>query len=121
MRTVSTAIAVLATFVLTPYAQDPPRPSPLDSADLRTIAAVVTVFKTARDSVWPGYDLSLQPFLVYRPGRWAVVLNPPGEIEGYRPYPESWPQLGVAALLHLGSTPGLVGQLEFDFVGSVIK
>jgi hypothetical protein len=65
--------------------------------------------------VWPGYDLSLHPFVVYRPGRWAVVLNPPGEIEGYRPYPESWPQLGAPALVHFGATPALVGQLEFDF------
>lgn len=115
MRTVATAIAALAAFVLPAYAQDPPHPSPLDSVDLRTIAAVVTVFRTSRDSVWPGYDLSSRPFLVYRPGRWAVVLNPPGEIEGYRPYPESWPRLGAPALLHFGATPGLVGQLEFDF------
>jgi hypothetical protein len=115
MRTVGTAIAVLATVVLPAYAQDLPSPSPLDSVDLRTITAVVTVFRTSRDSVWPGYDLSVRPFLVYRPGRWAVVLNPPGEIEGYRPYPESWPRLGAPALLHLGVTPDLMGQLEFDF------
>jgi hypothetical protein len=115
MRNVTTAITALAAYVLPAYAQDPARPSPLDSVDLRTIAAVVTVFKTSRDSVWPGYDLSLRPFLVYRPGQWAVVLNPPGDIEGYQPYPESWPQLAAPALLHLGATPGLVGQLEFDF------
>ena len=115
MRNVTTAIAALAAYVLPAYAQDPARLSPLDSVDLRTIAAVVTVFKTSRDSVWPGYDLSLRPFLVYRPGQWAVVLNPPGDIEGYQPYPKSWPQLAAPALLHLGATPGLVGQLEFDF------
>ena len=67
------------------------------------------------DTVWPGYDLSTRPFLVYRPRQWAVLLNPPGEIEGFRPYPTSWPQLGVPALVHLGTTPGLLGQLEFDF------
>jgi len=113
-RGVRTTVA-LAASVLPTYAQDPPRPSPLDSVDLRTISAVVAVFRASRDSVWQGYDLSLQPFLVYRPGRWAVVLNPPGEIEDYRPYPESWPRLGARALLHIGATPGLVGQLEFDF------
>jgi hypothetical protein len=97
----------------------PPRPSRHDAADLRTITAIVTVFRASRDSVWPGYDLSVQPFLVYRPGQWAVVLNPPGDIDGYLPYPRSWPQLAAPALLHLGATPGLVGQLEFDFpVGS---
>lgn len=120
MRTVSTAIVALVVSVVQAHAQDPPQLSPLDSVDLRTITAVVTVFRESRDSVWPGYDLSLQPFLVYRPGRWAVVLNPPGEIEGYGPYPASWPHLGALALLHFGATPGLVGQLEFDFpVGGV--
>jgi len=108
-------VAVIAAFVLPAHAQDPPPPSPLDSLDLRTISAVVTVFKASRDAVWPDYDLSSQPFLVYRPGRWAVLLNPPGKIEGYRPYPESWPQLGTMAQVHLGAIPDLVGQLEFDF------
>ena len=90
-------------------------PSRLDSTDLRTINAIVAVFRESPDSVWPGYDLSLQPFLIYRPGRWAVVLNLRGDIEGFQPYPKSWPQLGAPALLRLGGTPGLVGQLEFDF------
>jgi len=115
MRPIGIGIAFLAASVLPAYAQDSPRPSPLDSVDLRTITAVVSVFRASRDSVWPGYDLSSQPFLVYRPRRWAVLLNPPREIEGYRPYPESWPQLGAPAMVHLGATPDLLGQLEFDF------
>ena len=115
-------IAALVAVVLSSFAQDVPhRPSPGDSADLRTITAAIHTFKASRDSVWPGYDLSLQPFLIYRPGQWAVVLNPPGPIEGYRPYPESWPHLGTAALLHVGATPGLVGQLEFDFLVGPLK
>lgn len=115
MRTMGTAILALVASALSALAQDTPPPSPLDSADLRTVNAVVTVFKASRDSVWPGYDLSKQPLLIYRPGQWAVVLNPPGAIEGYRPYPKSWPHLGVPAVLHLGATAGLIGQLEFDF------
>lgn len=112
--------AGLAVFVPPAAAQDLTGPTALDSADLRTIAAVVAVFGASRDSVWPGYDLSARPALVYRPGRWAVVLNPPGAIDGYQPYPDSWPRLGAPALLHLGATPDLVGQLEFDFpVGGV--
>jgi hypothetical protein len=120
MRTLSAASFALVATVSSAYAQDAaPRPSRLDSADLRTITAVVTVFRASRDSVWPGYDLSMQPFLVYRPGQWAVVLNPPGDIEGCQPYPKSWPRLAAPALLHLGATPSLVGQLEFDLsVGS---
>lgn len=115
MCNVGTVLAVLAVAILPTCTRDPARPSQLDSVDLRTIAAVVTVFGASRDAVWPGYDLSTQPFLVYQPGQWAVVVNPPGEIEGYQRYPESWPQLGAPALLHLGDTPDLVGQLEFDF------
>jgi hypothetical protein len=115
MRHIGSAIAVLATFGLPAYAQDSAPPSSLDSVDLRTMSAVITVFQTSHDSAWPGYDLSSQPFLVYRPGKWAVVLNPPGEIEDYRPYPPSWPPLAGPALLHLGTNPDLVGQLEFDF------
>jgi hypothetical protein len=119
MRAVATAIAFLAAVVPPAYAQDP-TPASLDAVDLRTIAAIVTAFWTSHDSAWPGYDLSEQPFLVYRPGKWAVVLNPPGAIEDYRPYPPSWPPLGAPALVHLGGNPDLVGQLEFDFpVGDV--
>jgi hypothetical protein len=84
------------------------------------MAAVVSVFRTARHPVWPGYDLSEQPFLVYRPGRWAVVFNPPGALEDYQLYPPSWPSTGARALVHLGDNPDLVGQLEFDFpVGNI--
>lgn len=115
MRTVVAAIAAIAAPVWPAHAQDAPPPSPLESLDLRTINAVVTVFRASRDSVWPGYDLSSQPFLVYRPGRWAILLNARGVIEGYRPYPESWPPVGAPALVHLGATPDLLGQLEFDF------
>ena len=116
MRTLRAVMSALVAIVSSTDAQDTaPGPSHQDSADLRTITAVVTAFRVSRDSVWPGYNLSVQPFLVYRPGRWAVVLNPPGDIEGYQPYPNSWPQLAAPALLHLGATPGLVGQLEFSF------
>lgn len=115
MRPLGIGMAILAACVRPAAAQDAPRPSPLDSIDLRTITAVVSVFTALRDSVWPGYDLSAQPFLVYRPRQWAVLLNPPGEIDGFRLYPESWPPPGIPALVHLGDTPDLLGQLEFDF------
>lgn len=115
MKTLIAAILAMVACVPAAIAQEvDARPSRLDSADLRTVNAAVTVFRESHDSVWPGYDLSLQPFLIYRPGQWAVLLNPQGDIEGFQPYPKSWPQLAAPALLRLGGNPGLVGQLEFD-------
>jgi len=119
MRTTGILIAALAAFALRTEAQEVPRPAALDSVDVESIAAVASLFRESHDSVWPGFDLSSQPLLVYRPGQWAIVLNPPEDVAGYGPYPASWPPLGAPALLHSGAIGGLVGQLEFDYqVGS---
>jgi hypothetical protein len=115
VKALSAVILAMVACASTAVAQEADLPpSRLDAADLRTIHAIVTVFRESHDVVWSGYDLSLQPFLIYRPGRWAVLLNAPGDVEGFQPYPESWPRLATPALLRLGDTPGLVGQLEFD-------
>lgn len=66
--------------------------------------------------MWPGYDLSGLSLLIYRPGEWALVLNPKTKLDGSGPYPASWPRLGVPAILHIGPTPGLVGQLELTYL-----
>jgi hypothetical protein len=119
MRMIGILIAALAAFALRTEAQEAPRLAALDSVDVESIAAVASLFQESHDSVWPGYDLSSQPLLIYRPGQWAIVLNPPEDVAGYGPYPASWPPLGAPALLHPGAIGGLVGQLEFDYqVGS---
>jgi hypothetical protein len=86
-----------------------------DSLALTTTAAVVALFKNEGDAVWPGYDLSQRPFLVYLPDRWAVLVNAPHPVEDFSYYPEDWPRLGAPALVHRGPYEKLAGQLEFNF------
>lgn len=115
MRTLTTACLCLAAASAPALAQDVPRPSPDDSASLAAVAAVVDVFRQSDDAFWPGYDLSIQPFLVYRPEQWAVLVNPRGAAAGFAAYPTHWPRLGASALLRTGPIEGLVGQLVFDY------
>jgi hypothetical protein len=115
MRTPATACLCLAAASASALAQDVPRPAPDDSASLAAVAAVVDVFRHSQGAFWPGYDLSTQPFLVYRAERWAVLVNPRGAAAGFLPYPAHWPPLGAPALLHPGPTEGFAGQLVFDY------
>ena len=115
MRTLTIACLSLAAASAPALGQDVPRPAPEDSASLAAVAAVVEVFRRSGDAFWPGYDLSAQPFLVYRPEQWAVLVNPRGSAAGFAPYPAHWPRLGAPALLHAGPSEGLVGQLVFDY------
>jgi hypothetical protein len=115
MRTLTTACLCLAAASAPALAQDVPRPSPDDSSSLGAVAAVVDVFRHSQGAFWPGYDLSIQPFLVNRPAQWAVLVNPRGTAAGFAPYPALWPPLGAPALLRTGPIEGLVGQLVFDY------
>jgi len=101
---------------LTAGAVEPAVPElmPDDVAALQTVAGVVELFQKAPGALWPGYDLAVQPVLVYRPGRWVVLLNPPPETAGFNDYPADWPPLGVPVRWRPGPDPGLVGQLVFD-------
>jgi len=84
------------------------------SAALDTAAAVVHFYKGTGERVWPGYDLSQRPLLIYVPERWALLLNARGHVTGFEDYPDTWPDLGTRSLLHSGSYESLVGQLAFD-------
>ena len=86
-------------------------------AVLEASEAVVQLFKRNPGAVWPGYDLSRHPFIVYIPEKWALLFNPPGgkAIEGFSAPPPGWPDLGVPMLYHEGQYQDLVGQLAFDF------
>ncbi len=85
-----------------------------DSLALSATAAVVALFRSESDAVWPGYDLAERPFLVYLPDRWAILVNAPRPTEGFTAYPEDWPPLGAVAILHRGPFKDLAGQLEFN-------
>jgi hypothetical protein len=86
--------------------------TPPDSLALETLGAISWFFQQSGDEVWPGYDLTRQPYLVYSPNRWAVLLN--GDVLGFSAYPSDWPPLGAPARILYGRVPRLAGQLAFD-------
>jgi hypothetical protein len=99
-----------------PRAPVPDTLSTQEALALRTVAAVVRLRSLpASLGIWPGYDASARPLLLYVPDRWALLLNAPTVPEGFTPYPADWPPLGAPAALHRGTLGDLSGQLEFDF------
>jgi hypothetical protein len=82
---------------------------------LEATETVVRLFRQHPDAVWPGYDLSRQPFIVYIPEKWALLINAPEgkAVEGFSPLPSGWPALGSPALYHEGQYKDLIGQLAF--------
>ncbi|MFQ5671060.1 MAG: hypothetical protein ACE5HD_11175 [Acidobacteriota bacterium] len=94
------------------------RPMP-DSTDQALLLVVEAVLEGAArgPAPWPGYDAAARPLLVYRVGRWSLLLNPstPDPVEGWIRYPASWPPLSRPAWLDLDGDPNLVGQLFFDY------
>jgi hypothetical protein len=81
---------------------------------LHVTQTIVQLFQEHPDAVWPGFDLSRQPFLVYVPGKWALLVNAPPEAPEFGPCPPGWPSFGTAVLYHEGQYQDLVGQLAFD-------
>lgn len=84
-----------------------------DRALLGVLAAALRV-SSESDELWPGYDPASRSLLAYRPGGWAVLVNPPApDPPGWAPYPEEWPPLSPPALVKRDGVDGLVGQLSF--------
>jgi hypothetical protein len=81
---------------------------------LRACEGVVQVFEQAADDLWPGFDLTRRPFLVYRTGRWALLVAAKEAPEGFVAPPASWPPLGRPRWLLPGGREGWIGQLVFD-------
>ncbi len=86
-----------------------------ERAVLKAAAGIQAVFQHHATDIWPGYDLSRQPYLLYLPDRWALLLNASGPLEGFREYPADWPELGCRAFFFPGKYDQLVGQFEFHF------
>ena len=82
---------------------------------LKICEGIIHLFKQHSNDIWPGYDLSKMPFIVYVPEKWVLLFNVDEEIQGFGPWPEGWPDLGTKVLYHEGSYENLVGQLVFDF------
>jgi hypothetical protein len=94
-------------------------PDSTDLLILDVVNAILRVFEAEADRIWPGFDLSRQPFLVYRAGRWALLVGEVPDAEGFGPYPDGWPDLRHPVAFHAGALEGLAGQLVLDFpVGS---
>ena len=112
-----TAWLLLAVLIVTASACGP-RGRPFSDHELAVLGAseaVVRLFRQNPDVVWPGYDLSRQPFIIYVPDNWALLLNAPAgkAVEGFSALPAGWPDLGTPALYHEGQYQDLVGQLAF--------
>jgi hypothetical protein len=88
---------------------------------LKICEGIIQLFKQSPDSVWPGYNLSQRPFVVYLPGKWALFFNYSQNIDGFSEYPKNWPNLGCKVLYHQGQYKDLVGQLAFDFQVDTLK
>lgn len=86
-----------------------------DSTTLKVVEGIIQLFKQKPDVVWPGYNLAEQPFIVYTPGKWVLLINYPYQIEDFIPYPDDWPDPGTQAWIHFGSYEHLSGQLVFNF------
>ncbi len=92
-----------------------PAPDPTDTTILQVCEGIGRLFQTSPDAIWPGFDMTARPLVVYRANKWALLVGHGGEAPGFDTYPADWPDLGVPARWHSGTIEGLAGQLVFDF------
>lgn len=92
-----------------------------DYTALKIIEGIVQLFQQKPDSVWPGYNLSESPVIVYLPGEWALLLNYKKEVDGFNSYPENWPDLRTDVQIYYGQYKDLAGQLVFNFQVDTIR
>ena len=90
-------------------------PDDIDQRLWKINQSVIRCFSEHGNAIWPGYDLSRQPFLVYRPDYWALLFNVKEAVADFDPLPEGWPEFGCPVLYHAGRYRDLAGQLVFDF------
>jgi len=91
-----------------------PKLSKNEYAVLKTCEGIIQLFKKSSSEIWPGFDLSKRKFIIYIPGRWALLFNQTSPIEDFEQYPKDWPELGCPVRIHQGQYKDLIGQLEFD-------
>lgn len=56
-----------------------------DRAILNALAEATTVSLGSKGGIWPGFDLSIQPFALYDRGRLALLVNHPHPPQGFAP------------------------------------
>lgn len=96
-------------------APQPPAPDETDLKALDAIEGIVQLFRQPPGDIWPGFSLDDRPFIVYRPGRWALLVGYLSDTAGFGPYPLNWPHIGHPVRFHQGEYEGFEGQLFFDF------
>ena len=82
---------------------------------LKVVSGIHATFQQYASDIWPGYDLSTTPYVVYLPDQWALYLNAKEVPEGFETYPTDWPDIGPSACMHPGRYKDLVGQFAFHF------
>ncbi|MHB2149700.1 hypothetical protein ACX8XP_11640 [Calditrichota bacterium LG25] len=82
---------------------------------LKVVTAIHFTFRQYADEIWPGYDLSRQPYIAYMPDDFVLLLNSNHAPQGFQPYPEDWPDIGARAFVYFGVYRNLVGQFVFNF------
>lgn len=116
------AVLIVVSITAAQETGQPPTPTQSDSSYLilKTGEAVVQLFRKNADRIWPGFDLSRQPFIVYQQ-EWALLFNGPDSVDGFQKYPASWPRLEARVLYCPGQYKDLVGQLAFDVPVDTLK
>lgn len=85
-----------------------------DYTVLKVCEGVIHLFQQFPDSVWPGYNVTQRPFIVYVPEKWALLFNYSKPTDGFTPCPQDWPDLGTDILFYEGQYKHLAGQLAFN-------
>ena len=82
---------------------------------LEVTAGVHFTFQSFAQKIWPGYNLSQQPYVLHLPDVLTLLINSAHAPGDFMPYPSGWPNPGATVWLYEGSYPGLVGQFVFGF------
>lgn len=115
------AVLVLLIGTIKSYGQTAREFSKLEQIILTSTGEIVKLFREKSELIWPDFDLSLQPFILYIPNKWVLLVNYDKDIDGFSTYPEDWPDIYTDAKLRLGDVSGLNGQLQFNFEIDSIK
>jgi hypothetical protein len=119
MRSSSTvlksALLALLLSVAVGVAETTAEPTDYEREVLTICEGVIRLFEEEPDAMWPGYSLAERPFVVYIPGKWALLFNAGRAVEGFGPCPADWPAPSADVLYHEGSYGDLVGQLAFEY------
>lgn len=115
------SLHVVADLPLSGNCQSDKEFSKLETTVLSATGEIVKLFGEESKIIWPGFDLSKQPFIIYIPEKWTMIVNCNKKISGFVPYPKEWPDIFTDAIIHFGKYKDLTGQLAFSYEIDSIK